>query len=132
MATVTEYFDKQRTKGRPRMILNDKGKKMVETLAGMMCTDEEIAAVLECSVETLQTKDNLQAFSDCKKKGQDKGKASLRRLQFKAADKGNTTMLIFLGKQYLQQRDQIETNTPDTKININVSAATTEDISVDD
>ena len=120
----SDYFDKKKTKGRPRLILNEKGKQMLETLAGMMCTDEEMAAVLECTVETLQSESNKETFLECKKKGQNKGKASLRRLQFKAAEKGNTAILIFLGKQWLKQTDQVEIKTPDPVININVKPAT--------
>ena len=41
------------------------------------------------------------------KKGQDNGKRSLRRIQFKLAEK-NPTMAIWLGKQYLGQRDNID------------------------
>ena len=33
------------------------------------------------------------------------GRASLRRMQFKAAEQGNATMQIWLGKQYLDQKD---------------------------
>ena len=36
------------------------------------------------------------------------GKASLRRTQFKIAEKGNSAMAIFLGKQYLGQTDKAE------------------------
>jgi len=38
-------------------------------------------------------------------KGLENGKSSLRRIQWKSALGGNTTMQIWLGKQYLQQRD---------------------------
>ena len=47
------------------------------------------------------------------KKGQDNGKRSLRRIQFKLAEK-NPTMAIWLGKQYLGQRDNIEVNAENT------------------
>ena len=100
------YFKKQATNGRPRLILNKEGKETIEKLAAMMCTDEEIASVLGVSVETLQTESNLEAFSEYKKRGQNKGKASLRRSQFKAAENGNATILVWLGKQYLDQRDR--------------------------
>jgi hypothetical protein len=39
--------------------------------------------------------------------------ASLRRKQFEAAMNGNTTILIWLGKQYLGQRDKREMSGPD-------------------
>ena len=100
------YFDKQATRGRPRLVLNENGVKLIEQLAGLMCTDEEIASVLGVTVETLQAKHNGEAFSEYKKRGQLKGKASLRRYQFETAKGGNPTMLVWLGKQYLDQKDR--------------------------
>ncbi len=35
---------------------------------------------------------------------------SLRRKQWRAAEEGNTTMLVWLGKQYLGQKDKSEMN----------------------
>ena len=76
----------------------EKAKKM----AMIMCTQEEIAAVLDVSVRTLErSKQFCQVF----KKGQETGKASLRRMQYKAAEEGNVTAQIWLGKQYLGQKD---------------------------
>ncbi len=76
----------------------------VEKLANIQCTQEEIAAFLDLSVRTLQRDEE---FCRIYKKGQDNGRMSLRRMQFKLADK-NPTMAIWLGKQYLKQRDNIE------------------------
>lgn len=45
-------------------------------------------------------------FAECFKKFSAGGKTSLRRLQFELARKGNATMLIWLGKQYLGQTDK--------------------------
>jgi hypothetical protein len=45
-------------------------------------------------------------FSDYIKRFSLHGKTSLRRLQWKAAEGGNSTMLIWLGKQYLEQSDK--------------------------
>jgi hypothetical protein len=36
------------------------------------------------------------------------GKLSLRREQFRLAERGNAAMLMFLGKQLLGQRDKVE------------------------
>lgn len=36
------------------------------------------------------------------------GRISIRRAQFQSANKGNTSMLIWLGKQYLGQKEQQE------------------------
>lgn len=78
--------------------------EMVEKLANIQCTQEEIASFLNISVRTLQRDEE---FCRIYKKGMDNGKMSLRRIQYKLAEK-NPTMAIFLGKQYLNQRDNIE------------------------
>ena len=74
---------------------------LVERLARIHCTQEEIAAVLGCSVDTLQRR-----FTAIMDTGRLAGKASLRRVQFKLAESGNATMMIWLGKQYLNQTDR--------------------------
>ena len=76
---------------------------LVEKLASIHCTMKEIAAVCDCSVDTLERR-----FADVIEKGRDKGKSALRRLQWDAAQKGNVTMMIFLGKQLLGQSDKVE------------------------
>ena len=83
--------------GRPRAKIDPDA---VLVLARIHCTQAEIAAVLGCSVDTL-----ARRFADTIKKGQDEGKASLRRMQYKAASDGNPTMLIWLGKQLLGQHE---------------------------
>jgi len=88
--------------GRPKKIID---YDTVEKLAGLMCTQEEIAAYLDLSVRTLQRD---AEFCRVYKKGMDKGKMSIRRQQYKAADGGNVTMQIWLGKQYLNQKDKVE------------------------
>ena len=83
----------------------------VEKLAGIMCTQEEIANYLDISVRTLQRDDE---FCRIYKKGIEKGKMSIRRHQYKSAEEGNVTMQIWLGKQYLNQRDRSEITNKDT------------------
>lgn len=78
--------------------------QMVEKLASIMATQEEIATFLNISVRTLQRD---KEFCRVYKKGLESGKMSLRRKQFKLADK-NATMGIWLGKQYLGQKDKQE------------------------
>ena len=73
----------------------------VEKLASIQCTQEEISTFLGISVRTLQRDEE---FCRIYKKGQENGKMSLRRMQFKLAEK-NSAMAIFLGKQYLGQKD---------------------------
>ena len=73
--------------------------KQVLELAKMFCTKTEMAAVLDCSVDTLDRR-----FADIMAKGKDTGRMKLRKSQLKLAEK-NATMSIWLGKQYLGQRD---------------------------
>lgn len=97
--------------GRPRKVLTEKGLELVEKLSQFMATDEEIADALsdkneKITVDTLTNENNIDTFSEYKKKGQSKGKTSLRSWQFATAKKGNATMQIFLGKNYLGQTDK--------------------------
>lgn len=96
--------------GCPKKVLTAEGCKLVENLARIGCTDEEIATILEASVDTLLNSNNKELFRNATKKGQAECKQSLRRLQFKAAQNGNVTMLIWLGKQLLGQSEKIDTN----------------------
>ena len=87
--------------GRPKIEID---YTAVEKLASIQCTQEEIANFLDISVRTLQRDEE---FCRLYKKGQDNGKMSLRRIQFKLAEK-NPTMALWLGKQYLGQKDVVE------------------------
>ena len=101
----SDYLDEHPSGGgRPFLTINERGKKLIETLAGFMCTDEEVASALGVTVDTLLNKRNKETFLECKQKGQDRGKVSLRRMQFKLAEK-NAAMAIFLGKNLLGQTD---------------------------
>ena len=100
------FFDEIKTKGRPKMLLSEAGIETIKSLASIQCTDEEIASVLGCSVDLLTNRNNKEAFTAAKESGQLSGKASLRRMQFKTAEAGNATMQIWLGKQYLGQKEK--------------------------
>ena len=90
--------------GRPKKLVNI-DYKLVEDLASIMCTHEEIASVIGIKRPTLYNDpEYLETFA----RGQEQAKASLRRAQFKKALGGNATMLIWLGKQYLNQTDKAE------------------------
>lgn len=86
--------------GRPKKVID---YVAVEKLSMLMCTEEEIANYLDISVRTLQRD---KEFCRIYKKGLDFGKMSLRRSQFKLAEK-SPAMAIFLGKQYLGQSDDL-------------------------
>lgn len=85
---------------RPRKVIDE---RQVEALASIMCTNAEIAAVLDCSTDTLERR-----FAAALEKGRLKGKQSIRRKQYQLAMNGNPTMLIWLGKQHLGQTERQE------------------------
>lgn len=68
-------------------------------------------------------------FSQVYKKYSSTGKISLRRMQFRSAENGSVPMQIWLGKQYLEQKEKQEVEkSTDHNIIINVSEATEHDI----
>lgn len=89
---------------RPKKVIN---QKQFEQLCAMQCTEEEICSVLDVTDKTLTAWCKAvykKSFSDIFKEKRQYGKASLRRSQWKLAET-NPTMSIWLGKQYLGQRD---------------------------
>lgn len=83
-----------------------------ENLCGLQCTKEEICSFFDVTDKTLERwcKRTYKAgFSEVFRQKRGKGKISLRRSQFRLAEK-NANMAIWLGKQYLGQVDKIETN----------------------
>jgi hypothetical protein len=79
-------------------------ESQVVELAKLFCTLEDMAKVLKCSVRTLKRR----RFGTLINEAQADARTSLRRAQFLGALKGNSTMLVWLGKQYLGQRDRHE------------------------
>lgn len=92
---------------RPRIQIN---KEDFEKLCGLQCTKEEIAGWFNCSEDTIERfcdREYGESFAVVADKKRGVGKISLRRTQWKLAEK-SATMAIFLGKQYLDQSDKIE------------------------
>jgi hypothetical protein len=85
--------------GRPKIELD---YTLIESLAKIQCSVDEIASIVGCS-RTKLMRDGL--FQEIYKRGIDHGKMSLRRMQFEKAASGNPALLIWLGKQYLGQRE---------------------------
>lgn len=77
--------------------------EQVEELARIGCTIEEIAGVFKCSRDTIEKR-----FRDEIDAGKADMKKRLRKAQLETALAGNPTMLIWLGKQMLNQRDEAE------------------------
>jgi hypothetical protein len=100
--------EKKNLGGRPQIPIDF---EMVDALCEMQCTGEEIASVLKVDYDTLcrRCKEKYKiGFADYFQLKRKAGNASLRRSQFNLANSGNPTMLIWLGKQYLGQRDQLD------------------------
>lgn len=96
---------------RPKIELDEKQWASVEYMAIIHCTGEEIAGVLGISYDTLERLIRSRykmSFTEWYKEKSANGKMSLRRLQWKSAEAGNTTMQIFLGKQWLDQIEKVE------------------------
>lgn len=116
---ITE--EKTSKTGRKKKIID---WEIVKRLCEINCTLSEVASFLRCSVSTVERRlkeDKNISFSDFFDMYAGFGRMSIRRMQFKLALQGNTTMLIFLGKQYLGQRDN-----PDPKNDDNTKKAAEE------
>jgi hypothetical protein len=86
--------------GRP---LKEISGEQVYKLALLWCTHEEIAAHLNVHIDTITLH-----FSKLIQKAKEEGKASLRRMQWNSAAQGNVTMLIWLGKTILKQKEETQ------------------------
>ena len=92
--------------------------KQIAKLAEVGCTNREIADILYCSHDTLETK-----YIDALREGRANRKQNLRRRQYQLAMDGNPTMLIFLGKNDLGQSDKHEIEHSATPIEIVIAGA---------
>lgn len=96
---------------RKRGRLKDIDRDLIWRLASIMCTYKEISEVVGLPEKTIKNN-----FADLIEKGRSVGKKSLRRAQFeKAIQDKDPRLLIFLGKNYLSQKenpDDKESNTP--------------------
>lgn len=92
---------------RPRKKID---QKQFENLCGLQCTLEEICGWFGVCSDTLESwckRTYKMNFSEVFKQKRGVGKISLRRSQWRLAEK-NANMAIWLGKQYLGQRDIVE------------------------
>lgn len=76
--------------------------ELLGKLAALQCTIGEIANVMQLSYSRLQEDTATRIITEKR----EAGKASLRRMQWACAEKGNVQMLMFLGKQYLNQNER--------------------------
>ena len=112
--------------GRPKKNLTPKEWDSVKYMCVIHCTGEEIAGVLQMDYDTLNRncKDKFGfSISEYIKRNQSNGKMSLRRAQWKAAESGNVSMLIWLGKQWLGQKEAQEISVANDDETINAMKA---------
>lgn len=83
--------------GKPPLPISE---DQVYKLALIHCTMKEIASVLGCTRETIETR-----FSDAVDRGWEGGQMSLKRKMHQVAMEGDTKMLIWLSKQRLGYKD---------------------------
>ena len=93
--------------GRPQKEID---RNQFEQLCSIQCTLDEIAAYFKCSDDTIERwckREYGLTFAKVFRIKRGLGKISLRRAQFRMAEK-NPTMAIWLGKQYLGQTERQE------------------------
>lgn len=93
----------KRKRGHPRLEVDT---DLVYMAAKFFATQAAIADKLGISVSSLyQRKDLRDAYC----RGRAEARLSLHQRQFKVAMNGHAGMLMFLGKQYLDQKEKVET-----------------------
>ena len=103
--------------------------ELVDKLAQIQATGQEIADFLGLDYETLDSackRVYKLGFPDYYRQKTGRGKISLRRSQWQlATEEKNPTMLIWLGKNHLGQRDKFEDETVrDNNFTITITDAT--------
>lgn len=110
--------------GRPEIEWTKERAKLFETLMGIpFVTEEAVASVLEMSISTLsrRLKENYGVtFDELKREKHSGMKLKLAGKQYELAMKGNVVMAIWLGKQWLGQRDKQEIEQTNKTIEIKI------------
>ena len=89
---------KKRKAGRPTTKID---VELVNKLAKIMCTPQEIAYIVGCDYRTL-----IKHHGDKIEQARAVGKMSIRRKQYEMAmNSNNAAMLIWLGKNWLNQQE---------------------------
>jgi hypothetical protein len=105
-------MDKKKAGRPPKLVENDEMLRQIASLARMQCTHQEAANVVGvCRSAFSMFLANNKKAAECWENGQGQGRVSLRRLQWETA-KRSAAMQIWLGKQYLGQRDKREQSGP--------------------
>ena len=108
--------------GRPPIKID---AETIEKLAALHATQAEIAGFLGISVPTLDRRLQKPKWRAAWERGKADYPIKLRQQQRLLAEQGNPTMLIWLGKQLLGQKDKLEHSGtgPAGEIEVNVTTA---------
>lgn len=87
----------------------------VAELAYEGASNREIGDILGCDHKTVESR-----FSPLLRKKRAERRMKLRKAQFDAAVGGNATMLVWLGKQELDQTDKVEQRTAPSTLKVNI------------
>jgi hypothetical protein len=79
----------------------------LEKLCALQCTIQEIADWFGVSTRTIEMRLKRPEFAQAMQRGHSRGRISVRRAQLKMLESGSATMGIWLGKQFLGQRDSV-------------------------
>lgn len=95
----------------------------VDKLCGIQCTGEEIASVLGIDYDTLMRackRKHGVNFAEYSEQKRLPGRVSLRRRQYEVAMSGNVGMLVWLGKQWLDQSEKVDQKVTTNEVNSTV------------
>jgi len=97
--------------GRPRIEFDEKDWKLLDVYCQFKHFEKDIASLMDCSIDTLERRINERfdcTFAVYRNKIMSKTKHNLFTKQYDVAMEGNPTMLIWLGKNYMNQTDKQE------------------------
>jgi len=89
-----------------------------EKLCQMQCTEIEVAAWFNCSIDTIHRAVKFKykrTFAEVFVEKKQFGRISLRRTMLQKANDGNPALLIFLAKNYLGMADRVENTIQSSK-----------------
>jgi len=102
MQATNEKTKNGNPRGRPKLEFD---LNQIKLFGQFKATFETMAEWYGCSTQTITRKMKEEEFSQAYKKGFSVTKMKISEAQIKYALQGNPTLLIWVGKQYLGQRD---------------------------
>lgn len=113
---MDESIEPKKKMGRPKVEINE---RQFETCIQLPLTKSDLAAILGCSVPTIERYIKARfgcTFDTLREQKRSNFKKNILAKQYEMAVKGDRTMLIWLGKNYLEQSDKVESK---EEINVN-------------